>query len=82
MPGKKWAHREKESLIRQVKQGKRLPPIRISGRSPAAAQCRSSRRGSEAKAPDVDNQRDQIAAWVRQSISVERHANRASRATG
>ena len=37
MPGKRWAQREKQSLIRQVKQGKRLPQIRISGRSPAGA---------------------------------------------
>ena len=36
MPGKRWTQPERESLIRQVKQGKRLPQIRIRARSQAA----------------------------------------------
>ncbi len=36
MPGKKWTQPERESLIRQAKQGKRLPQIRIRARSQAA----------------------------------------------
>ncbi len=36
MPGKRWTQPERTSLIRQVKQGKRLPQIRIRARSQAA----------------------------------------------
>ena len=36
MPGKRWTQDEKQSLIRQVSQGRKLPQIRIPARSEAA----------------------------------------------
>ena len=43
MPGKRWTLREKESLLHQVQQGKRLPEIRIGARSPAAVNLQRQR---------------------------------------
>ena len=66
MPGKKWAHREKESLIRQAKQGKRLPQIRISGRSPAAVNQQRQRLRNVGLLGEVPKRR--LRMWTTKEI--------------
>ena len=66
MPGKKWAHREKESLIRQVKQGKRWPQIRISGRSPAAVNQQRQRLRNVGLLGEVPKRR--LRMWTTKEI--------------
>ena len=75
MPGKRWAQREKQSLIRQVKQGKRLPQIRISGRSPAGANQQRQRLRSAGLLGEVPKRR--LRLWTIKEIrSLRVYINR------
>ena len=75
MPGKRWVQREKESLIRQVKQGKRLPQIRISGRSPAAVN--QQRQGLRNAGPLGEVPKRRLRLWTTKEIrSLRGYVNR------
>ena len=66
MPGKRWVPREKESLIRQVKQRKRLPQIRISGRSAAAVNQQRQRLRNDGPLGEVPKRR--LRMWTIKEI--------------
>ena len=75
MPGKRWVPREKESLIRQVKQGKRLPQIRISGRSPAGVNQQRQRLRNAGLLGEVPKRR--LRMWTTKEIrSLREHVSR------
>ncbi len=74
MPGKAWTQQEKELLIRQVGQGRKLPQIQIPSRSPAAIN-QQRQRLREAGFVSTDSKR-KLRLWTIKEIrALREYAN-------
>ena len=74
MPGKRWTRPENQSLIRQVKQGNRLPQIRIRARSQAAVN-QQRQRLREAGLLGQDSKRSLRLWTIREIRSLRDYTN-------
>ena len=66
MPGKRWTEHEKEFLIRQAREGRKLPQIHIPARSPAAIN-QQRQRLREAGFVSTDSKRS-LRLWTIREI--------------
>ena len=70
MPGNKWKPEEKESLVRQVNQGRRLPDVRIRTRSQAAVNQQRQRLRHVGLLPHSPKRNQRM--WTTKEIRVLR----------